>query len=232
MKRTVVALLLAGVTVAAGWFPGSAQGNANSFPEIEGLRTAVGRTFGPSGFRLVGTLALLFTVTDFENENSAAAGMPQLGDQLIVDLAEQGNDTSGPKSASVRPLGDERIAYAGTLIALEEDDSTFDEFMVAALVVREGVFVHFMYGAAIAGDPLADLAAVAEKIIGRQPGGDVTSVGDDGVREGGLWDLLPRIEDLPEGFVLEKEEELAPVDERQDQTASPRARPTSPAGSQ
>ena len=72
--------------------------------------------------------------------------------------------------------------------------------------------VHLLYGAALAGDPLTDIAVIAEKILGRQPGGDATPIGDEGLREGGLWDLLPRLEDLLEGFVLDEEKVPAPFD--------------------
>ena len=59
---------------------------------------------------------------------------------------------------------------------------------------------------------MTDLAGVAEKVVGRELGGEATPVAADGLRSGGLWDLLPRLADLPEGFVLDEERVPAPFD--------------------
>jgi hypothetical protein len=193
--------------------------------ELAGAEDAALRNFEASGLRLIGSLFLLFGVCQFDTPEHAEDAAPALGTRTVDNL--QAPPGSGSlKPASVRPLGDQALAFAGTIEAPADDDSPIREATAAVLVVREAAFVHVMVGAAIAGDPLTDLAGIAEKVAGREPGGDETPVAADGLREGGLWDLLPRLADLPEGFVLDQEQVPAPFDPLPGQAADPTPAPT------
>ena len=93
--------------------------------------------------------------------------------------------------------------------AQDEPDLT-----IAILVVRRGAILRFFVGGAVAGDPLTELTHIAEAVVDREPGGAATPVSSEGLRTGGLWDLLPRLADLPEGFIRQHErvpEPFAPL---------------------
>ena len=70
---------------------------------------------------------------------------------------------------------------------------------MAVLLVRSDRFVWVLAGGGLTGDPIAELTPVSEALVERQPGGDVVE-GADGMRSGGLWDMLPTIEDVPVGL--------------------------------
>jgi hypothetical protein len=192
---------------------------------IEGVQNSAVRNFMASGFRFVGTLRFGFLVAEFRDDGAASAAVPALAARTEHGLERTNRDAPGLRPASVRPLGDEAIAYAGQ-VNTEGEDEDFDTVTLAFIVVREGHYVHVLYGGALAGDPLIEIADIAEKILGRDPGGDETPVAADGLREGGLWDLLPRLADLPEGFVLDEERVPAPFDPLPGQAAAPTPAPT------
>ncbi len=56
-------------------------------------------------------------------------------------------------------------------------------------------------GSSASGTPLKRLADISEKTIDRWPNNDRLST-YEGYRAGGLWDTMPRLDDLEEGMVI------------------------------
>ena len=199
-------LFVAGPAVAHQGASPTAEPDGEDRPSIladlPGIEEAVARDFDASGMRLVGTLVFRFAAARFDEPESAEAAIPVVLDRYLDRLGDEAGDVSGVRAASVRDLGDETVARAGEIVTPGEDEP---DLTVAILAVRRGALLQLFVGAALAGDPLADVADIAEAGVEREPGGDATPTGDDGMRTGGLWDVLPRLDDLPEGFVFVEE---------------------------
>lgn len=177
--------------------------------DLPGSENAALRGFNPSGARFVGTAAMVFAVVRFDSPERAEDALPLLLGRFRRNPPGNGGNLTGVRPASVRAIGDDRLAYVGTLEFRDEDRPDSD---LALLLVHRDDVVYFMFGLALVGDPLPDLANVAEVIIDREPGARATPVASDGLRTGGLWELLPRLDDLPEGFVFSEDQVPPPFD--------------------
>ncbi|HYH11608.1 MAG TPA: hypothetical protein VD789_04555, partial [Thermomicrobiales bacterium] len=98
-------------------------------------------------------------------------------------------------------LGDEALAWNAS------GPANLD---VAILIVRDDAHVHLFTAVAETGEPLDALAGIASRTVGRVPQATpaATPASDDArpLTPGGLWDLLPRYDDLPGKFGLYTEE--------------------------
>ena len=150
------------------------------------------RTYRARGARFEGPVLFVFAVVAFETAADAEAAFPAV-------LARIGTEpeTARLSPVSEPPLGDEAVAFGGA--------STRDGFTVtmAALVVREDRFVHAWRVAGLAADPLPDLVAVAERVIGAADDEGTPAPGTPDPED--LGDRLPDEDDLPSGFALDEE---------------------------
>jgi hypothetical protein len=110
---------------------------------------------------------------------------------------------SDPQPVSAPKLGDRRIARAWTLT------SSGIEFSAGVFAIQSGTDVYFLmtFGRGI--NPMQELAGVADAILNGEP-----REGGDGIKTGGLWDLLPTLDEVPFGLsvTLEKvPEDWGPV---------------------
>ncbi|MDP9366897.1 MAG: VWA domain-containing protein [Chloroflexota bacterium] len=149
-----------------------------------------------------GTLFMSFAVVRFEDEETAQAATRAIRARVIEQFRRR-SDVSGLKSVDAGSWGDETLALAGPIEPTDPDDP--EVLAIALLVVRDGLYVHGMLGVAASGDPLPDVSAVAEQVVGREPGESSVATNDEGLLTGGLWDMLPRPADLPTDFVLDEE---------------------------
>ncbi len=168
---------------------------------IPGTEEAASRAF-VTDEEGAGTLFMSFAVVRFEDEQTAQAATRAIRARVIEQFSRR-SDVSGLKSANAGPWGDETLALAGQIQPTDPDDP--DVLTVALLVVREGPYIHGMIGVSASGDPLADVSAVADQVVGRQPGDASVETDDEGLSTGGLWNMLPRPADLPTGFLLDEE---------------------------
>ena len=187
----VLSLLAQDPTAPAGTPPAVFAG----LPGIEG---AAQRTFAPSEVRQTGTVVIAFGVARFADAAAAAAAMPTIVAREVERIAGDGGEV---RPAAAPDLGDASAAHVGAVGFGADAPELAAEITAASLVWRDGPLVFVAIGVAIDGDPLADLVVAAERIEGREPGGAETTAAD-GMRSGGLWDVLPRPEDLPDGFVF------------------------------
>jgi hypothetical protein len=209
-----IALLLVSV-VLVGASPASAQEpSPTALPTldgIDGLADAAVRSFEASGIRLIGTAQFSFMVVRFDDVEAARSGIERVIANQIARIDQQ-SDVSDLKRASIGSIGDETLAHAGEVVVDDPGDAAVEPLIVGIVAARRAAYVQLGQGVALAGDPLVDVSGVLKKTIDRAEGGDATPVDGDGMRTGGLWDMLPRLEDLPEGFVLDEERVPAPFD--------------------
>ncbi len=167
-----------------------------------GMTGAVDRSFSPTGGRFVGLNSIHFVVIEFDTIDHAKEATLALTSNIANALPAVG--TSGAlRPASIRELGDQAIARAGTLTSTSNGTTT--ESMIAIIGYRSGRFVSICYGEGKITDPLSELAEIAEKLVDRTPKSKDAPLNSDGLRQDGLWNMLPTLSDIPEGFVVDDE---------------------------
>lgn len=112
----------------------------------------------------------------------------------------QGRRFTDFSEAAARSLGDESWGYVAQITGVDDADHMFPWALFA---VRKGTTVQLLSGASGVGNPVKRLADISEKTLDRWPNDDRVRI-LDGIRVGGLWDTLPRLEDLEEGMVIEE----------------------------
>ena len=218
----VMAVLVAGLGVSRASV--NAQVDATfggAISELTKVKGAVTRSFAATGFRPVGPILMQFIVVEFDSEDDAKSGAEQLAPDVLAFL---GGESRGYKQASVRPLGDDVLAYAGTIDVVSSTAGEPGTFVGAILFVRDAAFLHVAFGAGFAGDPLADLTNTVESVLDRHRTGG-TPVASMAPHRGELWDALPMLVDIPEGFTVDEEKNLG-----SSTVASPIARDGNPFG--
>jgi hypothetical protein len=166
---------------------------------ITGIIAASERRFEASGLRLLGAGAISVFAYQFDSAEHAAEGFAAVI-EFFRDYFETG--ATAMQQASAPRLGDQRVAYVGELPESSEPD---------ARLLAGGLFgwqdddvVIVMIAIGLAGDQLAELFAIGNAIVGRVPGpraaAAISFPGE--MRRGGIWDVLPTLEDVPEGFVF------------------------------
>jgi len=103
-------------------------------------------------------------------------------------------------------LGDESFAHR---LPFTMFGSFEGEYII--LTIRQDSWVQVMVGFGIGEiDVLADLIDIAEPVLPRWPSDDPIALREDGIRTGGIWNMAPLPEDMPEGYVLDESFEEGP----------------------
>lgn len=166
-----------------------------------GLLDAVRRDFAPASQTPFAYAYVIVRVAQFDTpENASQAIDLWFGQQRNPDLAAA--DFSDLQPAGVQPLKDESHALAGPIF-----DEDGDEFQGALLAVRDGDVLYTFESYQGLGPALDDATTIARRLFGLEPDAVGPVEGID-YRSGGLWDKLPRVEDMPEGFVMVSENKL------------------------
>jgi hypothetical protein len=154
-----------------------------------------------------GPTALAFTVAEFETEAQAQEGMQALAARLEARPVKPGElDLSQLEEVSVPALRDGVRAYRGQVPL---GDVTAD---VGYLLVHDGQYVHVMQSLSANGAPTAPVE-LAGRLFGPGPylglaaAPAATPSAENSYRTGGLWDRLPRPEQLPPGYRVAAETE-------------------------
>jgi hypothetical protein len=156
-----------------------------------GVLATARREFIRTGTHLVGTGNFSFIVAEFDTEAHAEAAIPAVIERMTNDPK---NGLENLERTSTMTFRDVTRAYTGKV---EFDGAAFD---AALLIVRDGPIVHVWLAGGPNADPLFDLYAIANTTFSERAG----EVGTPSV--GNLEALLPTLDDLPPGFVLEREE--------------------------
>lgn len=198
MKYKIASSLIASVVLIAFGMSGLAQ---REDPPAPGVLDGVRRDFVAASPELVGLVVVITRVAQFDT----AAHAHDAIDQWFVDRTDAEDnalDFSGLSPVGVQPIQDETRALAGAV--LDEDG---DDFASALLAVRDESFLYTFETFRGTGSALDDATLIAKRLFGLEPQ-EVSAVPGADYRTGGLWDRLPRLEDLPQGFVLDDEIEL------------------------
>lgn len=196
MRFVLIVLIMAMMTpkVAAGYQPTSSQG-ADYGPAAPGLEESNHRSFIAASDASTSWVALEVRVARFSNETSARNAISLWFEQLR-EVHYYAYDLAPLRPVAVDTVGDETRAMVGTATHFEEEEWSLE---VAALVVRDGDTLFTFLSWHEYSSPLAESVEIARRTLGLEPL-EFEPVPDVPYMEGGLWDLTPRIEHLPEGL--------------------------------
>lgn len=114
------------------------------------------RDFKLATLRLTATLSVGFQVDSLSTVDRGKpayrSAIPTLADRCHTSRSF--NDASGLKPASIRKIGDERVAVAGSAKPRKSNSSNPSEVQVAIVLVRVDELIWAGYGVAFVGDPL------------------------------------------------------------------------------
>jgi hypothetical protein len=162
---------------------------------IPGLQDAAARSFEAPADGSSGTFSMNFIVLQFEDEAAADDAIEEVVVHYL-DLQELKNDVAPSLKPTRAPdMGDRAIAYEWQI------NTEALAVNLAMLVFSKGDLVYYMTAGGFDVDPLIDLEAVAKSMVS----GDERPTADDNLRSGALWDLLPTLNELPEGFKVRDE---------------------------
>ena len=201
------------IRLAIGWAPVLTPTRLRAFtrqeatpePSWEVLRQGfvigASREFHALVLRPIGASIIATGAFIFDSDNRAAEIFPMFIDLSLNNLTSVFPGVGPFRPASAPDLGDEAIAYVGSLTPPDDPNTTF---VVGTFAWREGPIVYFAFAVGRSGDPLAEVFAIARAISGRKwtNGPTTTPTSSREMHSGGVWELLPTLEDMPEGFVL------------------------------
>lgn len=196
----VMAAMLALGTVAPAMARQDASPTAGPTWRPPGLTFGAARQFDAPGLRLIGPMRIMTAAVVFDTEAHAEDAMPSAVD-FAQAISQMEPDSIRPASAP-KDLGDEAVAYIGE-VAPEGQSQAF----ATGLLVWREQRLYTMIGYGFAGtDVLTELFALGRSISGRAVGNTPTApVAAHNLWSGGVWDLLPTLADVPEGFVFESD---------------------------
>jgi hypothetical protein len=181
-----IALSALAITMLCSALPALAQEETTASADtIEGVITGAQRQFYASGSRLTGTAYIEFGVFEFDTEENAERGMPEMAEGILEAIS-----AANLRPTSAPHVRDSAVAYTGQV--------AFEEYTVdlAVLVFRDGRYVHVWFAFGPAADPFTDLTTIATQFF---------QDADGSSEPANLLDRLPALDDLPPGFVLDKE---------------------------
>jgi hypothetical protein len=187
------------------------------FVDLDGVNEVVYRSFQAPGARFVGAESVTTYLARFGSPEQAKAGISALRDRVFAYVRTIAK-TDAVGKASIRKIGDQTVAYAGNLELLNPQPNVAAGFTAAFLFVRAGEYVYYIRGAAVLNvDPTLDTFAVARDIVSRKPGLAKAAKSAKEMNTGGLWDMLPTLDDVPEGFTFVQDAVPPPFDPIPDQ---------------
>lgn len=201
-RRVIQQLVAGGLALAlsrAWWLPGYTQQSE----EDEAFLVGAQREFRAMN-TWHGTILLQFGAFVYADDESAQVGFDDYAAGGPSLLEETFGVTARP--ASIGELGDDAAAFLG--------NTTIEGFEVSCALALwlDQELLYMSFAMAIGEDPFSDMLPIAREMMGRHMSGDSDATPDPvtGMRSGGVWDLLPELDQLPVGFVLYNEGLLPP----------------------
>lgn len=162
------------------------------------------------------TAGILAFGTIYDNETAASRGLDSTAAVFSASLQSGANEDEGSapdfqfgelEEVQTSAIGDESRADRLSLVMFGSFDG---EYVV--LAVRQGAWLQVLVGFGFGEvDVLADLEPVARGMTDRWPSEDAIAMREDGLRTGGIWNMMPMPEDLSSDFVLDDEFEEGPA---------------------
>ncbi len=146
-----------------------------------------------------------------ESESQAAGTLRTVPRIFAAGLTSELEDgefvLEDPIEVPGTPIGDDSTVTRMGFIMF----GTFDGEVVL-LAVRQGTWVQVLAGIGAGNvDVQAELEAIATTLQPRWPSDSPIAVRTDGLRTGGIWDMMPMPEDMPAGFELDPVAEEGPA---------------------
>jgi hypothetical protein len=184
MGRLLLAVMIAALS---GLLPLTAVAQSPATPAPQRCPTSAEREFETAGMRLIGPAAILVSVFGCASPAAAAEAFPAMSDAIADHFGGE-----ALQQASAPRLGDERVALAGQT----PPDPDGDTFAVGIFAWRDGAYIYLTVAAGLTGEQLPVLFDLARTLEERDATGDV-------------WQRLPALDDMPEGFVVRSEQPIA-----------------------
>lgn len=198
MKRLVVilaamCLILFPCTTAAQWPAGYKPAGEFQPDQPGGIRAA--RVVFTNIDHDKGFVA--FSAYEFDSDQTASKAMQPLVDEHEEFMAKTWKGDPRLTSVSSRDLGgDEQLVLAGSFRSGNGSDAVVEDVIA---IVRRGNLLWVGTGIRLDKQtPLTDVLDVLERLTDRSPDGEA-SLSPEGW-SGGLFAMLPTIQDLPEGY--------------------------------
>lgn len=158
-------------------------------------------------FDAVAGVMILGSIHDSEEAASRSAStLARIFVASLVSEVETDYEFGELEEVPVEQVGDEAIAHRMSFMMFGSFEGEY-----ALLAVRQGSWVQLLIGFGVGDvDVLAELEGIASTIAPRWPSDDPIAVREDGLRTGGIWNMVPAPEDLPAGFVVDAEFEEGP----------------------
>lgn len=155
------------------------------------------------------TIAVMTLGTIYDSPEQASSSARSIANIFAAALtSDTGEDFEfGDLEQLTEPdLGDEAFA---SRVPFTLFGSFEGEYII--LATRQENWVQVMIGFGVGNvDVLADLESISSTTLPRWPSEDPIALREDGLRTGGIWDMTPRPEDMPEGYVLDEGFEEGP----------------------
>lgn len=145
---------------------------------------------------------LNFDVLEFSSTADAKDGIPLMRDNIRLGW-RNGSDVSyrfgNPEPVSIRAMGDESHAWAVSMVS--PDDNS-----ILAIVLARSMNVLFSVDGTVEnGNPYGLMAKLLADMLARRSTTGSISVDADGLHHGRLWDYLPTLADVPEGYAFRQD---------------------------
>jgi hypothetical protein len=172
---------------------------------LDNLQDAAIRAMQATRIKQSGPIVLTFEVLRFTDAEAAEEELAEFVRRVVARFDADRNGADPYQPATDAPeIGDETIAYIGEQ-RLDEPLGEITATPVAILFVRTGAYIHLAIGIAFRGDPLPELVDTLAITTTRTEGERATPTNEAEHRTGGLWDLLPELNDVPPGFEITDE---------------------------
>jgi len=199
---SIAAMVTASLDVRAGAQDKSVatpEATPNYAPVAEGLRASVAcffTTVSDSGW---GIFYVEARVAEFENSGHALGIVSEWFAQ--IEEFSHSNYTLQLSPVAVKRIADSSRMMMGKAVHVTDEDYTYD---VMALAVTEGnvLYSFVVWSTYKVGEN--EIVGIAERTLGIEPL-EYEPVPDVDYEVGGLWDLLPRIEHMPQGLTWDSD---------------------------
>lgn len=149
--------------------------------------------------------------------------LPDALPEIVAELVQEnmpGNhvEPGSPKILTVPQIGDDAFA-----VELDASLGLLADERLMILIIRNEN--HVLTATAATHDLNADLLTMLVSIVSptldRWALNDPIQMDEDGIRSGGIWNMVPKPNEVPDGFVLDQEYEEGPGPQRDQSVPSP-----------
>lgn len=149
-------------------------------------------------------LWLSFDILLFSDAEQARGNILPVRDNFIQSYRNHSTyayDFGAPRAASIRAMGDESHAWTVSM-PTEDAQAVVDAYTLAIVVARDGPLLISATAVAASGNPFGLLGDLTQAILARHSNSGSVTVDADGLHHGRLWDYLPTLHDVPEGYTF------------------------------